>query len=292
MKNDPVFEPMPENPTPSAETPVSEPASLRAEARRNMLVGTLWCVGGLAFSFASYYFAQAGSRYVVATGAILWGAFQAIKGLAAYLGFLLRDGDKAAFRRTIVAAVCALALVGYLTTISLRMVRTPQIDLLDTEQVYTCDTIGLRITIPAGYTALETQTEPETDSTYAYHTMYVLDGNWEFRSEAIEGLLDEETRSVAEIATYCQRRDSAYYDGGIRISAREIETNGIEMLFSEGLRTEYPDHIFTTYDLVSGHTLLTVGISYPRAEYDEEKTRRRIDQLLGGIEIAAPRSAE
>ncbi len=292
MKNDNVFEPMPEPTTPAPESPAADAADLRAEARRNMIVGALWCIGGLAFSFASYYFAQAGSRYIVATGAILWGAFQAIKGLAAYLGFLFRDGEKEAFRRTIALAVCATALVGYLTVISLRMVRTPQIELLDTEQVYAYDAIGLRITIPAGYTALETQTEPETDSTYAYHAMYVVDGAWEFRCEAVEGVLDEEIRSVAELTEFCQRRDSAYFDGGIRTSAREIETNGIGMLFAEGLREEYPDHLFSTYDMVSGNTLLTVGISYPRAEHATDETRRRIDELLRGIELDASRPTE
>lgn len=286
MAENDVFEPMPENPAPAAENPAAEAADLRAEARRNMIVGALWCIGGLAFSFASYYFAQAGSHYVVATGAILWGAFQAIKGLAAYLGFLLCDGKKAAFRRTIVAAVCALALVGYLTVLSLRIVRTPQLELLDTKQLYTNDAIGLRIAIPAGYTAIEARTEPETDSTYAYHSMYVLDGAWEFRCEAIEGLLDEGPHAIGDLTEYCRHRDSSYYDGGIRASAREIEANGIEMLFSEGLREEYPEYLFTTYDLVSGRTLLTVGISYPRTEEGTPKTLHRIDELLRGIELS------
>ena len=57
----PVFEPMPETPAEPAST-VSEsagqPAASLAEAKKNILVGLLWCVGGLAFSFISYYFTK------------------------------------------------------------------------------------------------------------------------------------------------------------------------------------------------------------------------------------------
>ena len=58
----PVFEPMPETPAEPAST-VSEsagqPAASLAEAKKNILVGLLWCVGGLAFSFISYYLTEA-----------------------------------------------------------------------------------------------------------------------------------------------------------------------------------------------------------------------------------------
>lgn len=62
----PVFEPMPETPAEPAST-VSEsagqPAASLAEAKKNILVGLLWCVGGLAFSFISYYLTEAGGRF-------------------------------------------------------------------------------------------------------------------------------------------------------------------------------------------------------------------------------------
>ena len=53
----PVFEPMPETPAePESPTPepAGQPAASLAEAKKNLLVGLLWCVGGLAFSFISY----------------------------------------------------------------------------------------------------------------------------------------------------------------------------------------------------------------------------------------------
>ena len=69
-KND-VFEPMPEEAAAqvTAENSADGNRSQKmAEAKKNLLAGALWCVGGLAFSFLSYYFATAGGRYVVATG--------------------------------------------------------------------------------------------------------------------------------------------------------------------------------------------------------------------------------
>ena len=72
-KND-VFEPMPEEAaaqvTAENSADGNRPQKM-AEAKKNLLAGALWCGGGLAFSFLSYYFATAGGRYVVATEPII-----------------------------------------------------------------------------------------------------------------------------------------------------------------------------------------------------------------------------
>lgn len=51
-----------------------------------MLVGGLWCGGGLAVTLYTHATASGGGTYVVAWGAIIFGGWQAIKGLAQYLG--------------------------------------------------------------------------------------------------------------------------------------------------------------------------------------------------------------
>ena len=285
----PVFEPMPETPAEPAST-VSEsagqPAASLAEAKKNILAGLLWCVGGLAFSFISYYFTEAGGRYVIATGAVLWGAWQAITGLYIWLKIKYSAGEYTAFRRMLAAAVCTALLIGYLTVLSTQLVNGGgELPLLDTEQTYDCPDLGLRIRIPAGYTAVEEAAEPETDSTYARYTMYVLDGEWEFNIDALQNALSPDAESVADISDYCQSRDSAYYDGGIIKASRPFSSNGIDMLRSEGRRTEYPGFVFTTYDLKQGQSLITVGISYPANEYGKTGTLQRIEELLQGIEL-------
>lgn len=286
---EPVFEPMPETPAePESPAPESagQPAASLAEAKKNILAGLLWCVGGLAFSFISYYFTEAGGRYVIATGAVLWGAWQAITGLYLWLKIKYSAGEYTAFRRMLAAAVCTALLIGYLTVLSTQLVNGGgELPLLDTEQTYDCPDLGLRIRIPAGYTAVEEAAEPETDSTYARYTMYVLDGEWEFNIDALQNALSPDAESVADISDYCQSRDSAYYDGGIIKASRPFSSNGIDMLRSEGRRTEYPGFVFTTYDLKQGQSLITVGISYPANEYGKTGTLQRIEELLQGIEL-------
>ena len=285
----PVFEPMPETPAEPAST-VSEsagqPAASLAEAKKNILAGLLWCVGGLAFSFISYYFTEAGGRYVIATGAVLWGAWQAITGLYIWLKIKYSAGEYTVFWRMLAAAVCTALLIGYLTVLSTQLVNGGgELPLLDTEQTYDCPDLGLRIRIPAGYTAVEEAAEPETDSTYARYTMYVLDGEWEFNIDALQNALSPDAESITDISDYCQSRDSAYYDGGIIKASRPFSSNGIDMLRSEGRRTEYPGFVFTTYDLKQGQSLITVGISYPANEYGKTGTLQRIEELLQGIEL-------
>ena len=289
---EPVFEPMPETPAePESPAPESagQPAASLAEAKKNIFVGLLWCIGGLAFSFISYYLTEAGGRYVIATGAVLWGAWQAITGLYIWLKIKYSAGEYTAFWRMLAAAVCTALLIGYLSVLSTQLVNEGgELPLLDDEQTYDCPDLGLRIRIPAGYTAVEEESEPETDSTYARYTMYVLDGEWEFNIDALQNVIDADVENVADLSDYCLNRDSVYYDGGIIKASRPFTANGIDMLRSEGRRTEYPGFVFTNYDLKQGQSLITVGISYPANEYGRTSTLRRIEELLQGIELTEP----
>lgn len=53
-----------------------------AQALRLMLIGGLWCLGGLAATWLTY--ARHGDTFVLAYGPILFGAYQFFRGLAAY----------------------------------------------------------------------------------------------------------------------------------------------------------------------------------------------------------------
>ena len=128
--------------------------------RKNLLAGALWCGGGLAFSFLSYYFATAGGRYVVATGAIIWGAIQAIKGLVVILKIQHQEGRFTAFWRTAALAACSLAALLYLGQLSVRLAGGEEMQVVDTEQIYT-SAQGIKAKIPAGYTLLEETVQPK-----------------------------------------------------------------------------------------------------------------------------------
>jgi hypothetical protein len=58
--------------------------ALKEAGQKNMLFGALWCIGGIAVTAITYQAAAGGGggSYVVAWGAILFGAIQFFRGLA------------------------------------------------------------------------------------------------------------------------------------------------------------------------------------------------------------------
>jgi len=55
--------------------------AFREAGRKNMLHGALWCIGGLVVTGASYGAAAPGGTYIVASGAIVFGAIQFFRGV-------------------------------------------------------------------------------------------------------------------------------------------------------------------------------------------------------------------
>lgn len=53
----------------------------REAGNKNMLYGALWCVGGLLVTILTYSAASDGGTYVVAWGAVIFGAIQFVQGL-------------------------------------------------------------------------------------------------------------------------------------------------------------------------------------------------------------------
>ena len=52
------------------------------DGKRDMVVGGLWCFGGIAVTAITYASAsEGGGRYVMAWGAIIFGGIQFIRGL-------------------------------------------------------------------------------------------------------------------------------------------------------------------------------------------------------------------
>ena len=55
--------------------------AIRSAARKSMLYGGLWCVGGLLVTILTYGAASGGGRFIVAWGAIVYGGIQFFRGL-------------------------------------------------------------------------------------------------------------------------------------------------------------------------------------------------------------------
>ncbi len=58
--------------------------AVNARAKRDLLIGGLWCGGGLAVTLYTHVAASGGGTYVVAWGAIIFGGWQFVKGLIHY----------------------------------------------------------------------------------------------------------------------------------------------------------------------------------------------------------------
>ena len=56
-------------------------AAKRAKGKKNMIYGTLWCVGGAIITVVSFSSSSGGGRYFITWGAIVFGAIQFILGL-------------------------------------------------------------------------------------------------------------------------------------------------------------------------------------------------------------------
>lgn len=230
-------------------------------ARRNMLLGLLWCVGGLAFTFLSYYLTEAGGRYVIATGAIVWGAIQALNGLTAYVQIMRARGADAACKKAIAGAVCtglAIAGAGYQ---SWRMMQAEDTLLIDHEQPYDCPELGIRFTIPAGFTAITTEHSEETDSTYAVYRIRTFSPSYTIYINGVPGLgesVGEDFESVDDIAGFLNARAEAFFPDGQWIENKIEEINGIRFLKHVGHFE--PNSTTTTYH--TWHNRLLVSFNF------------------------------
>ena len=58
----------------------------RSVAKKNMIYGALWCLGGLLVTVITYSAAsEGGGTYIVTGGAIFWGTIQFLKGLFQFI---------------------------------------------------------------------------------------------------------------------------------------------------------------------------------------------------------------
>ena len=259
-----IFEPASDMPEQEHEEPDYDETTDEEElkgARRNMRMGLLWCVGGLAGSFLSYYSARVGGRYVIATGAIVWGAIQALNGLTAYIQTMRARGENAACKKAIVTAVCtALAIVG-LGYQSWRMVQTEDMPLMENPQPYDCPELGIRFTIPAGFTTITTEHNEETDSTYAVYRIRTFSPSYTIYINGVPGLgesVGEDFESVDDIAGFLNARAEAFFPDGQWIENKIEEINGIRFLKHVGHFE--PNSTTTTYH--TWHNRLLVSFNF------------------------------
>lgn len=258
------------------ETIVSEEeiaAQERAEkikaARKDMIAGALWCVGGLLFTYLSYYFAKSGATYTVATGAILWGGIEGIKGLVAYLIQLKKDGDSLKFRKSLCYGIVGIAAVVGLAVYGWRFVHKDDLKPLAKEQTVNCP-VGLTFTFPSGCEAVEEDFVDETDSTFAYYYYSTSSADIVYNVNVIEGLADT-TGNGNYLYSEQYYHDSSvdYYGEGNILKEGWLDLNGIQAYKTSGI-SSVDDFVENTYELVFNSLHITVACLYPGKELNPD----------------------
>lgn len=174
-------------------------------AKRDMIAGALWCIGGLAVTFLSYYFAKNGSKYILAYGAVLFGAFQGIRGLVNYLKLTRRYDEPEKFRKGLVLGILAIVAVVGLSVWGYNRTHAGNVKFLSYEQVIQDDVAGVTFTIPSEFSEVEKEEIPETDSSCVMAYYYTIGPD--------KGISVETTRNLfALLAAKYILSDTTNYD--------------------------------------------------------------------------------
>lgn len=262
----------------------TDPGEVLAGANRDIRNGLLWCGGGILLSFLSYYMAVEGGRYFVATGAVIWGAVQALRGFFARASELRRRGDRDGVLRTVGAAVAAAAGVALLATASYRFVHADDAVFEAGEQLYENDSPKVRFVVPAGYSPLERTDEPETDENYAYHRMHSYDSHTAVGLELVGLNPADGITVVDELLDGLRGQDSTFFDAGLLCEPELVELGGKRMLRRIGRREPTPGVVTVTYDLVHDNALVTFFFYYEGSAADPERVERG-DALAAALEL-------
>lgn len=310
------MQPMQPSENEAASGQAEHPAPLgteRKEARNRALKGSGLCALGLAITAADSFGATE-AVWMIAAGAVVWGAMQAIRGITAYSKLQYSAGDYTGMWQTTGLAIGAAAIL--LGTILIVAAREEQAEgglslpgivkafylpspydagqtpesfdgrpLLDQPQVYRCDSLGIRFRLPAGFAAYETDAVAESEANYGICRMSSDDGYTEVTVECVPGYFaGEEIRTVAEAMDHIRQCNPAYFDAGLLYPPKSVKIGGTELLKSAGRRTEFPDYIFTRYDGVNRGAWITVYFNYPGEEPDREEDNY-IRRLIRGLEV-------
>ena len=239
--------------------------------RRRMLTGLLWCVGGLAVTSASYWFADAGGKFSVFYGAVLYGIYDFLVGLVGWLRYLKNNGMTSAFRTWLaVGIVGTLAVLG-LTYASYRLINGEMEEgeeLLDSEQVCMLPQFDFKIKFPAGMTECERTFEAETDTTYMQYSVVSYNNEFAVCLAAQKNSLGREVVGAEELVDCFGPLDSIYLDNGILVPSRVVTLGGHPYLKTVGRTQSLEGCVVMLYDFTDGTDTATLYYSYADDEFN------------------------
>lgn len=254
------------------------------EANRNIRNGLLWCAGGILFSFLSYVIAVEGGRYFVATGAVVWGAVQMLRGFFARMSLQRGRGDRGGLLRTAGAAAASLVLIVGLASASYMLAHANDVTFEHEAQIYENEVPNVRFIVPGGYSPLERTDEPETDEAYAYHRMHSFSDNSAVGLEMCGIDPADGITTVDEVLDGLRGQDSTFFDAGLLLDPELVTIGGTRMLRRVGRRSSTPGLVSVTYDLIHDNSVITFYYYY-EGEAPEENELRIADALAGSVEL-------
>ncbi len=258
-------------PTDSTETAQNSEADEAHACRRRMLSGFLWCVGGLAVTSASYWFADAGGKFSVFYGAVLYGIYDFLLGLVGWLKFLKRNDMTIAFRTWLAVGIVGTLVVLGLTYGSYRLINGEMEEgeeLLDREQVCMLPQFDFKIKFPAGMTECERTFEAETDTTYMQYSVVSYNNEIAVCLAAQKNSLGREVGGAEELVDCFGPLDSIYLDNGILVPSRVVTLGGRPYLKTVGRTQSLEGCVVALYDFTDGTDTATLYYTYADGEFD------------------------
>lgn len=240
-------------------------------SRRRMLSGLLWCVGGLAVTSASYWFADAGGKFSVFYGAVIYGIYDFLVGLVGWLRYLKDNGMTSAFRTWLAAGIVGIVVVAGLTYGSYRLINGEMEEgeeLLDREQVCMLPQFDFKIKLPAGMTECERTFEAETDTTYMQYSVVSYNNEFAVCLAAQKNSLGREVVGAEELVDCFGPLDSLYFDNGIIVPCRVVTLGGHPYLKTVGRTQSLEGCIVALYDFTDGTDTATLYYSYADDEFN------------------------
>lgn len=213
-----------------------------ASAKKHVKIGLITCVIGIAVTSLTYFMASAGGSYTIAYGAMIFGAYEGIKGLIQLLKLQKEDGNMQAFRKTLLSGIVALVAIVGISYGTYWYANKDYVEAVMEEQVYENSEFGFKVTIPAGMAKMEVVERAETDSTYQDVTISTFDNDVTYNLDAIKDILAGQD-SISVNFLFSIMTADYNYDTYEMDEAEIVEVNGLNMIQYVGKSSVQGDYL-------------------------------------------------
>lgn len=244
--------------------------------KKTILTGAGICIIGLLVTYLSYWFSEPGSTYTIASGAIVVGAYEMIKGLVSYLIELKKEGNKEEFRKWILIGAGSLAAVAGLAFGGWKFVHKDDLKLLDTPQTVVCKDLPIAFTIPENFEEVEMYYTEATDSSYA-SCQYCSFSNDRFIIVDIDYDNYPDTVTVIDqIEEDMIMNDNNFFNSSFLIEPESMDIGEQRVIRCAGIKQGHEDVIRIYYDMMYRGTIISACVGYmfnegAEVQLDQEK---------------------